>query len=147
MNSFRTALLFPTALVMALALSACHHAVKSGTYLVTVRDAATGKTVEGITVSATPATGASARSARAFEVATDAGGEAVIAVGAWGRIDLKLSDGVSQDTYFVAQDRVAVNGGKESVSPITLIVGGKNGSTAVWNFTITRIARGAAVDR
>ncbi len=142
---------FASALVCFIALTltqfACNPHVKSGSYLVTVRDASTGKTVEGITVSAAPATGMTSRMSAPFEVATDASGEAVIAVGAWGRIDLKLSDGVTQDTYFVAQDRVAVNGGKESVSPITLIVGGKNGSTPVWSFSITRIARGAAVDR
>ena len=108
-----------------------------------MRDATTGKVVEGITVTAAAAT----RLAPVFETATDADGEAVIAVGAWGRIDLKLSDGVAQDTYYIAQDRVAVNGGTASVNPTTLIVGGKNGSTAVWTFSITRIERGAAVDK
>ncbi|MSR41813.1 MAG: hypothetical protein EXS10_07945 [Phycisphaerales bacterium] len=145
MNALRIALGF--SLAIALALPACSSHVKSGSYLITVRDAATGKTVEGITVSAAPATGMSRRNSSAFETSTDARGEAVVAVGAWGRVDVKLSDGVAQDTYFVAQDRVAVNGGTESVSPITLIVGGKNGSTAVWNFTITRIARGPAVNK
>ncbi|RLS62487.1 MAG: hypothetical protein DWH96_08815 [Planctomycetota bacterium] len=139
MKSLRTAL----GLSLALTFAACNGAVKSGSYLVTVRDATTGKVVEGITVTAAAAT----RLAPVFETATDADGEAVIAVGAWGRIDLKLSDGVAQDTYYIAQDRVAVNGGTASVNPTTLIVGGKNGSTAVWTFSITRIERGAAVDK
>ena len=67
--------------------------------------------------------------------------------GNWGSVDLQLYAGSATERWIVAQDRVAVNGGKSSTNPLRLIVGaGRNGGNALYSLAITRVEKGSKID-
>ncbi|MFM7051249.1 MAG: hypothetical protein ACKOYN_03820 [Planctomycetota bacterium] len=117
-----------------------------GAYLVTITDVSSGKPVEGVDIMATGA-GTAARGEKAATGTTDEDGQAVIAFGNWGAVDVQLAANGVRERWLVSQDRVAVNGGKASKDPTRLLVGGgKDGGVSVYKVAITRIEKGTAVD-
>jgi hypothetical protein len=117
-----------------------------GTYLISVKSADSGKPVEGVEIIAT-GTGGRMRSDKPSMATTDDDGNATILFGNWGSVDLQLYAGSATERWIVAQDRVAVNGGKSSTNPLRLIVGaGRNGGNPLYNLSITRVEKGGKVD-
>jgi len=118
----------------------------AGNYMLTVRDAASGRPVEGVSVTAVGA-GARNRGAEPKASVTDEDGVVVLAFGNWGAVELVLSQGEKSERWMVSQDRVAVNGGKSSRDPLRLIVGSRsNGGASAFTIAITRVERGGKID-
>ncbi|MFM1822739.1 MAG: hypothetical protein RI967_1005 [Planctomycetota bacterium] len=118
----------------------------AGAYMFTVRDAATGRPIEGVELVAT-ATGADARGTAPALGVTDEDGIAVLAFGSWGAIDLVLREGDARERWLLSQDRVAVNGGKASRPPVRLMVGsGGDGGVTAYAVEVTRVERGGKID-
>jgi hypothetical protein len=130
-----TALVAPV-LAPVLVLGACSSVPKgAGVYLVTIVDARTGNPVEGVALEAAGAG------------TTDEDGEATLAFGNWGSVDLVLEAGEAQERWHVVQDRIAVNGGKSSQDPLRMIVGaGPQGGSSIYRLSITRVERGPKLD-
>jgi hypothetical protein len=117
-----------------------------GAYLVTIVDAQSGKPVEGVDIVAAGG-GTSARGEKPATGTTDEDGQAVIAFGNWGAVDMQLAGSGVRERWLVTQDRIAVNGGKASKDPTRLLVGGgKDGGVPVYRIAITRVEKGGAVD-
>lgn len=121
-----------------------------GVYLVTVIDAASGKPAEGVALTASGA-GLRSRGGAPATAITDEDGEATLAFGNWGSIDLAVDSGSAagrrEERWLVAQDRIAVNGGRASRDPLRLIVGsGPQGGSSRYALSITRVERGPKVD-
>lgn len=136
----------------AAALPACSSSPKpvaptgAGNYMLTVRDAATDRPVEGVTVQASGA-GARQRGTKPAEAVTDEDGVAVLRFGDWGAIDLRVEQGEIRERWMITQDRVAVNGGKTSREPLRLMVGSRsNGGASAYELAVTRIERGGKID-
>lgn len=134
------------------ALSGCSAAQKqvaptgAGSYMLTVRDAATGRPVEGVAVTATGA-GTLRRGAEPAATNTDEDGIVVLRFGNWGAVTLVLEQGDTTERWMVTQDRVAVNGGKSARDPLRLMVGSRsNGGASAYALSITRIERGGKID-
>jgi hypothetical protein len=136
------------------ALPSCQSVPRgAGVYLVTVSDAKSGKPVEGIALRASGA-GLHARGGKPSTATTDEDGEATLAFGPWGSVDLLLeadaadgASGASEERWLVMQDRVAVNGGKTTKEPLRMIVGsGVDGGVSRYKVSITRIERGPKID-
>lgn len=118
----------------------------AGVYHLTVADAATGRPVEGVAISAAGA-GMRARGASPAGATTDEDGGATLAFGNWGTIDLVLSADGTEERWLVMQDRVAVNGGTSSREPLRMIVGsGRDGGSSRYALGITRVERGPRID-
>jgi hypothetical protein len=114
--------------------------------MLTVRDAANGRPVEGVSVTAVGA-GARNRGAESKASTTDEDGIVVLAFGNWGAVELMLSQGEVNERWMVTQDRVAVNGGKSSREPLRLMVGSRsNGGASAYTLSITRVERGGKID-
>ena len=128
-------------------LASCHSVPHgAGVYLVTIVDAKSGKPVEGVELQASGA-GIRARGGKPAVATTDEDGEATLAFGNWGAIDLMLNASGSEERWLVTQDRVAVNGGKSSQSPLRMIVGsGTDGGVSRYAVSITRVERGPKLD-
>lgn len=137
----------PMLLACAGLLGGCSTVPKGeGTYLITVKSADTGKPAEGVEIIAT-GTGGRMRSDKPSMATTDDDGNATIMFGNWGSVDLQLYAGSATERWIVAQDRVAVNGGRSSTNPLRLIVGaGRNGGNALYTLAITRVEKGSKVD-
>ena len=140
-----------TALCLA-ALPACSTSPKpvaptgAGNYMLSVRDAANGRPVEGVSVMAVGA-GSRNRGAESKSATTDEDGIVVLAFGDWGAVELMLSQGEVNERWMVTQDRVAVNGGKSSREPLRLMVGSRsNGGASAYTVSITRVERGGKID-
>ena len=134
------------------ALSGCSSSPKpvaptgAGSYMLTVRDAATGRSVEGVAVTATGA-GTLRRGAEPAATSTDEDGIVVLRFGNWGAVTLLLRQGETTERWMVTQDRVAVNGGVSSRDPLRLMVGSRsNGGASAYTVSITRIERGGKID-
>ena len=134
-------------LAPVLALGACSSVPKgAGVYLVTIVDARTGNPVEGVALEAAGA-GTKARGVKPATATTDEDGEATLAFGNWGSVDLVLEAGEAQERWHVVQDRIAVNGGKSSQEPLRMIVGaGPQGGSSIYRLSITRVERGPKLD-
>jgi hypothetical protein len=134
------------ALPLAL-LAACSSVPNgAGAYMFTVRDAATGRPVEGVELVAS-ATGARARGTRPAQGVTDEDGVAVLAFGRWGAVDLVIREGEAAERWLVTQDHVAVNGGVASRPPMRMLVGsGGDGGVTAYAVEVTRVERGGKVD-
>lgn len=134
-------------LTASLALGACSSVPSgAGVYLVTVVDAKSGKPVEGVELSASGA-GLRARGGKPAVGTTDEDGETTLAFGNWGAVDLVLEASGAQERWLIAQERVAVNGGKSSQSPLRMIVGsGQDGGVSRYTLSITRVERGPKLD-
>lgn len=118
----------------------------AGSYMLTVRDAATGRLVEGVAVTAMGA-GASHRGPEPAATSTDEDGIVVLRFGNWGAVTLVLRQDEVTERWMVTQDRVAVNGGKSSRDPLRLMVGSRsNGGASAYTLSITRIERGGRID-
>ena len=118
----------------------------AGVYHLTVADAATGKPVEGVEVSAA-GTGARMRGTAPAKATTDEDGGATLAFGNWGSVDVVLAADGTEERWLVMQDRVAVNGGASSREPLRMIVGsGRDGGTSRYALRITRVERGPKID-
>ena len=118
----------------------------AGVYLVTIVDAKSGKPVEGVELQASGA-GLRARGGKPAQGTTDEDGEATLAFGNWGAVDLMLNASGSEERWLVTQDRVSVNGGKSSQSPLRMIVGsGTDGGVSRYAVSITRVERGPKLD-
>jgi hypothetical protein len=118
----------------------------AGVYLVTIVDAKSGKPVEGVELQASGA-GIRARGGKPAQGTTDEDGEATLAFGNWGAVDLMLNASGSEERWLVTQDRVSVNGGKSSKSPLRMIVGsGTDGGVSRYAVSITRVERGPKLD-
>ena len=118
----------------------------AGVYLVTIVDAKSGKPVEGVELQASGA-GIRARGGKPAQGTTDEDGEATLAFGNWGAVDLMLNASGSEERWLVTQDRVSVNGGKSSQSPLRMIVGsGTDGGVSRYAVSITRVERGPKLD-
>ncbi len=118
----------------------------AGVYLVTIVDAKSGKPVEGVELQASGA-GVRARGGKPAQGTTDEDGEATLAFGNWGAVDLMLNASGSEERWLVTQDRVSVNGGKSSKSPLRMIVGsGTDGGVSRYAVSITRVERGPKLD-
>ena len=118
----------------------------AGAYMFTVRDAATGRPVEGVELVATAA-GARARGTVPAIGMTDEDGVAVLAFGSWGAVDLVIREGDARERWLVTQDHVAVNGGKASRPPVRMMVGsGGDGGVTAFAVDVTRIERGGRID-
>ncbi|MEY3143284.1 MAG: hypothetical protein RLY21_1777 [Planctomycetota bacterium] len=118
----------------------------AGSYMLTVRDAATGRPVEGVAVTATGA-GARQRGPEPTATNTDEDGVVVLRFGNWGAVTLVLQQGDTTERWMVTQDRVAVNGGVSSRDPLRLMVGSRsNGGASAYTLSITRIERGGKID-
>ncbi|MCE2884066.1 MAG: Ig-like domain-containing protein [Planctomycetaceae bacterium] len=141
-----TALVAPV-LAPVLVLGACSSVPKgAGVYLVTIVDARTGNPVEGVALEAAGA-GTKARGVKPATATTDEDGEATLAFGNWGSVDLVLEAGEAQERWHVVQDRIAVNGGKSSQDPLRMIVGaGPQGGSSIYRLSITRVERGPKLD-
>ena len=139
--------ILPALLVLVSLLGACKSVPKGeGTYLITVKSADSGKPVQGVEIIAT-GTGGRMRTDKPSMATTDDDGNATIMFGNWGSVDLQLYAGNATERWIVSQERVAVNGGKNSVNPLRLIVGaGRNGGNALYNLAITRIEKGGKQD-
>lgn len=137
----------PMMLAVASLLGGCAAVPKGeGTYLISVKNADTGKPVEGVEIIAT-GTGGRTRGGEPSKATTDDDGNATIQFGNWGAVDLQLYSNNVTERWMVTQDRVAVNGGKASTNPLRLIVGaGRNGGNALYNLSITRVEKGGKVD-
>ncbi|MFN5495030.1 MAG: hypothetical protein ACK5C3_00445 [bacterium] len=140
-----------TALCLGL-MSACSSSPQrvaptgAGNYMLTVRDAANGRPVEGVSVTAGGA-GARNRGAESKASTTDEDGIVVLAFGNWGAVELMLSQGEVNERWMVTQDRVAVNGGTSSREPLRLMVGSRsNGGASAYTLSITRVERGGKID-
>jgi hypothetical protein len=140
-------LVLPALLACASLLGACNTVPKGeGTYLISVKNADTGKPAEGVEVIAT-GTGGRMRSDKPSMATTDEDGNATLLFGNWGSVDLQLYAGSATERWMVSQERIAVNGGRSSVNPLRLIVGaGRNGGNAMYNLSITRVEKGGKVD-
>ena len=150
MSSLRTRIsrvLLPAALLASSLLAACSSVPKGeGTYLIHVTAADGGKPVSGVEIIAT-GTGGRMRSGMPEKATTDEDGNASLMFGNWGSVDLQLYAGNATERWLVAQDRVAVNGGKSSVNPFRLILGaGRSGGNALYNLSITRVEKGGKID-
>ncbi len=134
-------------LTASLALGACSSVpTGAGVYLVTVVDAKSGKPVEGVELQASGA-GIRARGGKPAQGTTDEDGETTLAFGNWGAVDLVLEASGAQERWLIAQERVAVNGGKSSQSPLRMIVGsGQDGGVSRYTLSITRVERGPKLD-
>ena len=134
-------------LTASLALGACSSVpTGAGVYLVTIVDAKSGKPVEGVELQASGA-GIRARGGKPAQGTTDEDGEATLAFGNWGAVDLVLEASGAQERWLIAQERVAVNGGKSSQSPLRMIVGsGQDGGVSRYTLSITRVERGPKID-
>lgn len=118
----------------------------AGSYMLTVRDAATGRPVEGVAVTATGA-GSLQRGPAPAASSTDEDGIVVLRFGNWGAVTLVLQQGDTTERWMVTQDRVAVNGGKSARDPLRLMVGSRsNGGASMYELSITRIERGGKID-
>ena len=118
----------------------------AGNYMLTVRDAANDRPVEGVSVEASGA-GTRQRGTKPAVAVTDEDGVAVLRFGDWGAIDLRVEQGEVRERWMITQDRVAVNGGKSSREPLRLMVGSRsNGGASAYELSITRIERGGKVD-
>jgi hypothetical protein len=118
----------------------------AGSYMFTVVDASNGKPVEGVSISATVVGGAS-RGAPVRSGTTDEDGVAVLGFGNWGSVEVTLAEGEKTERWVVMQDRVAVNGGKNSLEPLRMIVGsGAQGGVSSYRVSVTRVERGPKVD-
>jgi len=140
--------LFVSSLAIAgFALGACSSVPKgAGVYLVTIVDARTGNPVEGVALEAAGA-GTKARGVKPATATTDEDGEATLAFGNWGSVDLVLEAGEAKERWHVVQDRIAVNGGKSSQEPLRMIVGaGPQGGSSIYRVSITRVERGPKLD-
>lgn len=139
--------ILPMMLAVAGLLGGCNTVPKGeGTYLISVKNADTGKPAEGVEIIAT-GTGGRMRSDKPSMATTDDDGNATIIFGNWGSVDLQLYAGSATERWIVAQDRVAVNGGKSSINPLRLIVGaGRNGGNPMYNLAITRVEKGGKQD-
>lgn len=134
-------------LTASLALGACSSVpTGAGVYLVTIVDAKSGKPVEGVELQASGA-GIRARGGKPAQGTTDEDGETTLAFGNWGAVDLVLEASGAQERWLIAQERVAVNGGKSSQSPLRMIVGsGQDGGVSRYTLSITRVERGPKID-
>jgi hypothetical protein len=134
-------------LTASLALGACSSVpTGAGVYLVTIVDAKSGKPVEGVELQASGA-GIRARGGKPAQGTTDEDGETTLAFGNWGAVDLVLEASGAQERWLIAQERVAVNGGKSSQSPLRMIVGsGQDGGVSRYTLSITRVERGPKLD-
>jgi len=118
----------------------------AGNYMLTVRDAASGRPVEGVAVTAVGA-GARNRGAEPKASTTDEDGIVVLAFGNWGAVELMLSQGEVNERWMATQDSVAVNGGKSSREPLRLMVGSRsNVGASAYTLSITRVERGGKID-
>lgn len=147
LHSTLSRVVLPAMLVLVSLLGACAGVPKGeGTYLLTVKNADTGKPVDGVEIVAT-GTGGRMRSDKPSMATTDDDGNATIQFGNWGAVDLQLYAGSATERWIVSQDRVAINGGRSSVNPLRLIVGaGRNGGNPLYSLSITRIEKGGKVD-
>jgi hypothetical protein len=132
---------------VGLVAAACTGVPKgAGSYMFTVVDAANGKPVEGVGISATVVGGAS-RGTPVRTGTTDEDGVAVLGFGNWGSVEVTLAEGEKTERWVVMQDRVAVNGGKASLEPLRMIVGsGAQGGVSSYRVSVTRVERGPKVD-
>lgn len=144
-RSFAAPAMFAAAI--AAVLPACSAVPRgSGSYMVTVLDASSGRPVEGIALVATGA-GARMSGVKPATATTDEDGVAVLRFGDWGSVDLVLEQGASTERWMVTQDRIAVNGGTASREPMRLMVGSRsNGGASAYGVRITRIEKGGRVD-
>jgi hypothetical protein len=143
------------AMTTACALWSCQSAPRgAGVYLVTIVDATSGKPVEGVALQASGA-GLQSRGGKPSTATTDEDGQATLAFGRWGSVDLLLeagdaaggARGASEERWLVMQDRVAVNGGKTTKEPLRMIVGsGVDGGVSRYKVSITRVERGPKID-
>jgi len=140
-------LLASVACLLVAFLGACASVPKGeGTYLITVKNAESGKPVGGVEIIAT-GTGGRTRAGEPSKATTDEDGNATILFGNWGAVDLQLYTNNVTERWMVSQDRVAVNGGRSSVNPLRLIVGaGRSGGVPMYNLAITRVEKGGKVD-
>jgi hypothetical protein len=82
-----------------------------------------------------------------LDAATAATGEEPSGKRGWGAVDLMLNASGSEERWLVTQDRVSVNGGKSSKSPLRMIVGsGTDGGVSRYAVSITRVERGPKLD-
>jgi hypothetical protein len=140
-------LMLSAACLLVALLGACTSVPKGeGTYLITVKNAESGKPVVGVEIIAT-GTGGRTRSGEPSKATTDEDGNATILFGNWGAVDLQLYTNNVTERWIVSQDRVAVNGGRSSVNPLRLIVGaGRSGGIPLYNLAITRVEKGGKID-
>ncbi len=141
---------------MTLAVSAgfasCHSVpTGAGVYLVTVTDLADGKPVDGLSLTATGA-GTRAHGTPPSLATTDEDGQATLAFGGWGAVDLLVTNNGTANNgiterWLVNQGRIAVNGGVSRIDPMRLIVGaGPQGGSSIYRMSITRVEKGAKRD-
>lgn len=141
----------PVTVLLAATISALPAACSSvptgaGAYMFTVRDAATGRPIEGVELVATAAGSRASGTVPALGT-TDEDGIAVLAFGRWGAVDLVLREGDARERWLVTQDHVAVNGGKASRPPVRMMVGsGGDGGVTAYSVDVTRIERGGKID-
>ncbi len=118
----------------------------AGVYLLTVTDAKSGKPVDGLSLTATGA-GTRATGGKPSTAVTDEDGQATLAFGNWGAVDLVVKSDAVSERWLVTQKRVGVNGGTSRTDPLRLIVGaGPQGGFTIYGLSITRIEKGAARD-
>lgn len=136
-----------SALAAGMLLTACAGVPKgAGSYMFTVLDAASGKPVEGVEISATAVGGAS-RGTPVRRGTTDEDGVAVLGFDNWGSVDLTIERGEKAERWIAMQDRIAVNGGKSALDPLRMIVGsGAQGGVSSYRVSVTRVERGPKVD-
>ncbi len=81
-------------------LVGCTNQPRSGSYMVVVKDRATGKVVDGASVEVVPLSGPPVTGT------TDSLGEAVLLIGAWPRAELRVGFDGETDRYYVRTTKV-----------------------------------------
>ena len=143
---FRSIVHFTIA-ALVLSTAACSSVpTGAGVYLVTVTDVKSGEPIDGVALTATGA-GTRAQGSAPSTATTDEDGEATLALGNWGAIDLVIHADTTTERWLITQSRVAVNGGSSRIDPLRLIVGaGPQGGFTIYGLSITRIEKGPKKD-